>query len=301
MKFNKINKNSYGYLFIAPYFIAVIIIWLYPTLDTLYTSFHKWDGFTKMVPIGLQNYNDLIHDPLFYTSIWHTVRIWLTSGSVQLIVALILAATLNHRLMGRKHFFKASFFLPNIITAAYIGLMFLFLFGWQGGTVNQALMALGFIKEPVNWVSQGKYMFPMVSLILFFQWFGYHTILLDSGMTSISREIYEASEVDGANSVQTFFKITLPMLRPILIYSIATIIMGGFQTYDLPYILSDPTGSGEPQKSLLTMNLYMYNTSFKYSRFGYGAALGFSYCLVILVFTIFAMRTLASSESRVKE
>lgn len=273
--------DYYGYLFIAPFFLGMVVFILYPMLDSFRVSLTDWTGFGEFNYVGFLNYIDVLKNPFFYKTIVNTILIWLLGSVPQIIVALVIAAVINTKWFRGKSFFKVAYFLPNIVTAVFMGLLFSFLFAWQGGAVNMLLMELGLISEPFRFNSSPLAMVLICSFVTFLQWFGYQTIMIDSGMTGISQDIYEAAEVDGAKGVKTFFYITLPLIKPILLYIVVTSLIGGFRLFDIPYALT--SGNGGPMQSLLSMNMYLVNTAFKQSRMGYGAALGFLYCVVIMI------------------
>ena len=282
------DVNRYGYFFIAPFFIGVMVFVLYPMLDSLRTSLTDWQGFGEMNFVGLENYADILQNELFYKTIKNTVLVWIVGSIPQIVVALVIASVINTKWFRGKGLFKVFYFLPNIVTAVFMGLLFSFLFEWQGGVVNMILVDWGWISEPIRYHSSPTWMLLICSGAVFLQWFGYQMIMIDSGMTGISRDIYEAAEVDGARGVKTFFYITMPLIRPILLYIVVTSLIGGFRLFDIPYALTG--GSGDPMKSLLSMDMYLVNTAFEQSRYGYGAALGFLYCLVILLCTLVTRR-----------
>jgi multiple sugar transport system permease protein len=284
----RVNFDHYGYLFIAPFFIATLVFVLYPMVDSLFISFSDWTGFGARNMVGFKNYARILSGKVFYRTIATTLKLWAIGSIPQILLALVLAAVMNARKFRGKGFFKVAYFLPNIITSVFMGLLFLFIFGWQGGAVNVALMRFGLISEPIGWQQSALYMTLICGGVLFLQWFGYQTIMLDSGMTGIARDLYEAAEVDGASGVRMFFSITLPLIRPILLYITVTSLIGGLQSFDIPYVLSGKTG--DPNQSLLTMSIYMMITAFNQGRYGYGAALGFLYCLVTLLFSVATMR-----------
>lgn len=284
IKKKRMKTNHYGYCFIAPFFLGVLIFMVYPMVDSFRISLTDWSGWGEVNYVGFQNYIDVLKNPLFYKTIKNTLLVWFVGGVPQILVALVIAAIMNTKWFRGKGFFKVFYFLPNIVTSVFMGLLFSFLFGWQGGAVNVLLMQFGWITEPIRFASNPTYMLFICGGVIFLQWFGYQAIMIDSGMTGISKDIYEAAEVDGANGIKTFFNITLPLIRPILLYIVVTSLIGGFKLFDIPYALTG--GTGDPMKSLLSMDMYLVNTAFKQSRYGYGAALGFMYCVVILICSI---------------
>ena len=279
-----LKRGRYGYYFIAPFFLIFLIFGLYPIIYSLYLSFTKWDGFGNPAFIGFTNYERLAGDYLFYKSLFNTLFIWIISVIPQLVLSLILAVILNEKFIKGKSFFRAVFFFPNIVTAASLGLLVGLIFNWQAGSFNEFLMNLGIIHDPINWPNKPYVMRLLVSGILFLQYFGYSMIIYIAGLQGISKELTEAAEIDGASKVQVFFKIILPLLRPIIIFQVITSIIGGMQIFDQPYTLSN--GTGNPDNDTLTSVMYLYKTAFTRYQYGYGAAIAFGVFLVIVVFSI---------------
>ncbi|MDQ0226122.1 carbohydrate ABC transporter permease [Metabacillus niabensis] len=279
-----LRKDHYGYLFIAPFFIIFLIFGLYPILYSLYLSFTNWDGFGNPTLIGLENYQRLFGDFFFYKSLGNTLLIWGVSVIPQLTVSLVLAVILHEKFVKGKSLFRAVFFFPNIVTAASLGLLVALIFSWQTGSFNQLLMSLGFIQDPINWADKPMFMRILVSSILFWQYFGYSMIIYIAGLQGISRDLLEAAEIDGASKTKVFFHITLPLLKPIILFQIVTSIIGGMQIFDQPYTLTN--GTGNPDNATLTSVMYLYETAFTRYQYGYGSAIAFGLFLVIVIFSI---------------
>lgn len=179
LKRKSVDKKNRGLLFILPYFIIFLCFTLYPILYTFNLSFHSWDGLGEPVFTGLANYKRLLHDTVFFQSIFNTVFIALLAMAPQMILGLILAFLLNqHRFRG-GNMFKTIFYFPNLVTAVSLGVLFSLLFDFKAGSVNKLLMALHIIGEPVNWKMNGMWTQFIVAFVLFWQYFGYYTIILD--------------------------------------------------------------------------------------------------------------------------
>lgn len=279
-----LRKDHYGYLFIAPFFIMFFVFGLYPILYSFYLSLTSWDGFTNPVFIGFKNYERLVGDFVFWESLFNTFFIWIVSAIPQLIIALILAVILNEKFVKGKSIFRALFFFPNIVTAASLGLLVGLIFSWQQGSFNHLLMSLGIVHSPVNWPTDGWFMRFLTSGILFWQYFGYSMIIYIAGLQGINRDLLEAAEIDGASKVQVFLRITLPLLKPIIIFQVITSIIGGMQIFDQPFTLTN--GTGNPDRMTLTSVMYLYNTAFKRYQYGYGSAIAFGLFVVIIIFSI---------------
>ncbi|MBY0161123.1 sugar ABC transporter permease [Paenibacillus lautus] len=281
----KINKSNYGYLFISPFFIGFFIFGLVPILYTLYLSFTKWDGFDDPVFLGIANYERILQDSFFYQAIGNTLIIWLMSIIPQLTIALILAMILNEKFIRGKHFFRAVYFFPHIITPVTLGVMFSLMFDWQTGSINKIIMAMGLVDDPVNWFNHPWLARMIVAGVICWQYFGYNMIVFIAGLQSIPSEVYEAAEVDGAMKFQTALRITFPMLRPVFLFTLITSVIGGLQLFDAPLML----GSG-PGNATRTMAMYLYETAFLNFDYSYGATIAYAIFIVIMLFSLITAR-----------
>lgn len=278
---SKINKSHYGYLFVSPFFLGFAVFGLAPILYTLYLSFTKWDGFSDPAFIGLKNYTRLLQDSFFYQSIFNTLVIWIISIVPQLVLALVLALILNEKFIRGKHFFRAVYYFPHIITPVTLGVMFSLMFDWQTGSVNKILMNIGLIDQPVNWFNSPWWSRTIVALVTCWQYFGFNMIVFIAGLQSIPEEVYEAAEVDGATRLQSTMKITLPMLRPVFLFTFITSVIGGLQIFDSALMI----GNG-PDNATRTMVMYLYETAFKNFDYSYGATIAYGIFIVVMFFTL---------------
>lgn len=293
---NKINRNFYAYLFIIPFFTVFVVFQLYPIIYTFFLSFHKWDGMSDIVNVGVKNFETLLSDKYFFLSLKNTVRIWLVNFIPQIGIALLLAGIFTFNRIKGMRFFRAVFYLPNLVTAASMGLLFNLLFDGNKSAINQILMNIGIINTPIEFFSSPIFTSSITSYIQWWMWFGYTLIIVMAGMTSISSEIYEAAMVDGATSVKTFFHITLPLVRPTLLYLMITSIIGGMQLFDVPATLTN--GLGDPQKSILTTAMYIYNTGFKNHNMGYASTLSVGLFVIIAILSIISFRIMNAKEEK---
>ncbi|MCZ8512222.1 sugar ABC transporter permease [Paenibacillus filicis] len=285
---NPIRKDNYGYLFIAPFLILFLMFHIYPILYSFYLSFTNSDGMNPPEFIGTANYTRALMDSVFYQSLFNTFMIWIPSVIPQLTVSLVLAVILNEKFLKGKDFFRGIFFFPNIVTAASIGLLVSLMFDWQSGSVNHMLTSFGLIKDPVDWKNNPVFMRFLISIILFFQYFGYSMLLYIAGLQGVSSDYSEAAQIDGANKTQIFFRITIPLLKPIIIFQIITSLIGGVQIFDQPYTLTN--GAGGPDNATLTSVMYLYVTAFKQNKFGYGASIAFCLFIIIIILSIISFR-----------
>lgn len=289
------TNNRKGYYFIAPFVIVFLVFSIYPILLTFYYSFTNYSGMGGIANaefIMFDNYKRLFTDPFFYESFGNTIKIWGFNFIVQITIALGLALLFTNIRLKMKGVgvFRALFFLPNIITVTSVALLFNILLDWNHGALNQMLLSLGFIDSPVNWLNTPAYAQASVALIGAWMWFGSSFIILMAGISGISKDYYEAAYIDGATWWQSFINVTLPLLKPILLYVLITSIIGGLQIFDLPLLLTDTRGA--PDRSLNTMVLYLYNQAFKYNNFGYAAAIAYGLFLITVVFSAVTFRSM---------
>ncbi|WP_081942171.1 carbohydrate ABC transporter permease [Spirochaeta lutea] len=284
------KRGNKGYLFIAPFFLAFLTFQLYPIISTFVLSLQTPINMYENEFIGLGNYQRLFTTELFYQSIGNTWKIWLMNFIPQVGFALYLGVVLTDYNIKGKETFRTFFFLPNLVTAASIGVLFAVLMDWRFGTLNMMLMRIGIISEPINYLTIPGVTQATVSFIQWWQWFGYTTIIVMAGLSAMDTELYEAAYIDGAGRGQVFYRITLPLLRPTLAYIMVTSLIGGLQIFDIPRVLTN--GRGAPDNALTTMVLYLYNQAFRNYNVGYAAALAYVLFIMILILSVLSYRML---------
>lgn len=295
LKKNRIDKGRWGYFFLLPFFAAFAVFGLYPIVYTFVLSFAKWDGLMPASDVGPANFRRLLTDRVFYLTVWNTLRIWIVNFIPQILTALLLSALFTfNRIRGMK-FFRAAYYLPNLITAASVGLLFNLLFGGEKSAANYLLLSLHVRGAPFNFFNSELFTSGLVSYIQWWMWFGYTTVILLAGITTIDSRIYEAAMIDGATKLQTYRRITMPLIRPTLIYLTITSIIGGMQLFDVPATLSN--GSGDPRKAVLTTSMYLYNQGFKSHNYGYASAVSAGLFVIIAIVSLFAYRAMQRNGS----
>ncbi len=276
-----VSYAKWGYIFIAPFFIVFLVFQLIPLAQTIYYSFFEYyrSGLTVIgpTPVGLENYKALFQsDFLKYAG--NTVILWLAGFIPQIVISLLLAAWFTDiRLKIRgKQFFKVVIYMPNLIMASAFAMLFFALFS-DNGPVNHLLVTSGLVDHQIRFLSSVAGTRGLVALMNFLMWFGNTTILLMAAVMGINPSLFEAAELDGCTARQTFFKITLPMIRPILLYVLITSMIGGLQMFDVPQILTN--GTGAPDRT--TTSLIMFLNNHLYSK-NYGMAGAVSVILFII-------------------
>ncbi|RKL66966.1 cytochrome C biogenesis protein [Salipaludibacillus neizhouensis] len=280
-KYNqKITERRTGILFISPFFILFGIFGIWPLLFTAYLSFHRWDILGTSEFVGLSNYINLFtNDPLFWRALGNTFSIWIMSTVPQLILALLIAFFLNQQFLKGKTFFRLGIFVPNVTSVVAVGIVFSAMFGTQYGVVNYLISALGF--DIINW--RGSYFgtHVAISAMVLWRWVGYNTIIYLAGLQSIGKDIYEAATIDGASKLQQLLYITIPMLRPIIIFTVIQSTIGGMQLFAEPLIF----GVGSNYQGL-TMTLYLYQEAFNRFSFGYAAAIAWMLFFIVIIVSL---------------
>ncbi|MDD3428529.1 MAG: sugar ABC transporter permease [Oscillospiraceae bacterium] len=289
-----ISYAKWGYIFIAPFFIVYAIFSLYPLLSTFYYSLfeHYRSGLKVIGPyfVGLENYKALFTggDLLKYAG--NTFVIWIMGFIPQIIVSMLLAAWFTDlRLRIRAQgFFKTVIYMPNLIMATAFAMLFFTLFS-IGGPMNDILIDLHIISQPIDFFARTGTTRGLIAAMNFLMWYGNTTILVMAGIMGIDPSLFEAAEIDGATSGQAFRKITLPLMRPILIYVMITSMIGGIQMFDVPQILTN--GKGAPNATSTTLVMFLNNHLFS-KNYGMGGALSvilfiISAALSVIVFFAF--------------
>lgn len=288
---NVVRYNRWGYIFLIPFFLIFVIFQLIPMVTTIWNSFFEnyRSGMEMIGPnfVGIENFKKLLSSPDIWEYLKNTCILWIIGFIPQILFALIFAAWFSDKRLHIKGagFFKSVLYMPNLIMAAAFSMLFFTLFS-DSGPINSILVDLHVFKEPVSffkyiWVTRG-----MIGFMNFIMWVGNTTLLLLAGMLGIDSSLYEAAEVDGATSTQKFFRITLPILRPILVYVIITSLIGGLQMFDVPSVLTGRTG--DPVRSCMTLIMYL-NRNMTSKNYGIGGAISvFMFVITgILSFLVF--------------
>ncbi len=287
-----VSYNKWGYIFLIPFVVVYLIFQLVPLISTIYNSFFEnyRSGLTQIGPnfVGLANYAKLFQGGDIWIYFKNTMIMWVMGFIPQILVSLLLAALFSNpslRLKGQR-FFKTVIYLPNLIMASAFAMLFFTLFA-DGGPINAMLMQSGILKQAYSFFSHAWSARTLVAVLNFLMWFGNTTILLMAGMMGIDSSLYEAAEVDGATSSQIFRKITLPLLRPILIYVMITSLIGGMQMFDVPQILTN--GTGDPMRSTMTLIMFLNKHLFS-KNYGMGGALSVFLFIITGVLSLIVFR-----------
>ena len=292
----KTGYAKWGYIFSIPFVLTFLVFSLYPILYTAVI------GFTDLKGLGItewhflddpfRNFKTVMTNPSFTTALKNTVFLWVCNFIPQIVLALLLTAWFTDKrcMVKAQGFFKVIFYMPNIITAATVAILFGQLFGYPMGPVNDLMMKLGFFDAPVEMLRSKSVAQGVVIFIQTWMWYGYTMVVLISGVLGISPEIFEAAEVDGANRVQTFFLVTIPNIKTILLFTLVTSLIGGLNMFDIPKLFLQ----GGPDNATLTTSVFIYNQAFAgsymYNRASAASMIMFIIIAILSGFMFFILR-----------
>ena len=281
---NAKKRSKYAYLYIAPFFIVFVVFSLFPILYSFVLSFCNMDVLSgKLSFIGMDNYVRMIQSGYFFQSIGNTLLIWIMSIIPQLTIAFILALILSNKWFCGRFILRNVYYFPNLVTPVTIGLLFGAMFSYPGGAVNNIINALGL--EAVDFQNHQMLARMVIAIAICWKNFGFNIIYFTAGINSISDDVIEAAEVDGASSWQRTTKITIPLMKPILIYVMVTSIIGGLQMFDESKLVF----TSVPNDATTTMVKYMYDSAFVRFQFGYGAAVAYGIFVIVAFFSILSL------------
>ena len=293
-----VRYNKWGYIFLIPFITIYLIFNMIPLITTIYNSFFEnyRQGIIQVGPnwVGLENYITIFSNgdiPKYFSN---TIIMWIFGFIPQIFLSLLLAAWFADTRLRIKAsgFFKTVIYMPNLIMASAFAMLFFTLFS-DSGPINSLLMQVGLISEPYKFLSHTISARGLVCFMNCLMWFGNTTILLMAGMLGIDSALFEAAHVDGATSTQVFFKITLPLLKPILIYVMITSLIGGLQMFDVPQILTN--GEGSPVRTTMTMIMYL-NKHLYSKNYGLGGAMSVFLFIVTGILSLIVFRFTTKKE-----
>lgn len=287
-----------GYLFVLPFVVVFLIFSVYPVLRTLYLSFTnmKVSERETISWVWFQNYQRVITDKFFWRALWNTVKIWGVNIILQLGIAFLLTmvfSDVKYKMRGLP-IYRVLYYLPNLIAATSIAFLFSTLLDWRYGTFNQIIAAVyrffGASYNPIDWLNSPKTAGVTISVIQTWIWFGNSFIMLMAGVQGVSRDYLEAAAIDGAGRWTIFGKITLPLIKPIMMYVAITSLIGGLQLFDLPYLMISKTMSS--YNSVNTAIMYMYKFGFETNttQVSYASAIAYILFVIICVVSVIQLK-----------
>lgn len=274
-----------AYLFLLPSLMGYAIFVAGPMVAAFVFSFFRWDIFTPPEFIGLDNFRSLFRDPRFFIVLKNTLVFVAAAVALLITIGLGIALMINRKIPSiLRYFFRTTYFFPVIISLASVSIIWQFLLNTDYGPINYYLGKLGL--DPVPWLSSSRW--ALRSIIMLFVWknLGFYVILFLAGLQGIPRQLYEAAEIDGANNWKKFWSITLFLVTPTIFFATVIALIGAFQLFDAPYIMTQ----GGPGDATRTIVMYLYLNGFRFLRMGYAITVSIALLLMVLVFTIFQFR-----------
>jgi ABC-type sugar transport system permease subunit len=283
------KKSIISYFLVSPYLLHLILFISFPVIFSIVLTFHKWNILSEMQYVGFDNYIRLFQDRLFWKALVNTMTFLIIHIPLQLVIALLLAYFLDQKILF-KGFFRATFFLPVVISGVVVTMVWQQLYMVDSGLINKLLVSIGLGK--VEWLTNKN--IAMISIAIMATWknVGLYVILFLVGLQSVPRRYYEAADVEGANQWQKFRYITLPAINPTIFMVTILSTIGGFNLFIEPYIM---TGGG-PLNSTLSAMLYIYKQAFEYYHMGYSATLGIVFAFIIMMVVAVQKYTIEKDE-----
>ncbi|WP_207455158.1 carbohydrate ABC transporter permease [Desertivibrio insolitus] len=300
-RLGRFDVKASPYLYISPFFITFAVIGLFPLVYTLWVSLHEWQLLQGQGAfVGFDNFTAVLQDRFFWNSIFNTFSIFLLSSVPQIAVALLIAAVLDQNLKA-KTFWRMSVLLPYVVAPVAVALIFSSMFGEQDGLVNNLLGLIGI--DPIQWKHDTLASHVAIATMVNWRWTGYNALILLAAMQAIPRDLYESAAIDGAGSTRRFFSITIPSIRPTLIFVIITATIGGLQIFAEPRLFDAASagGLGGADRQFQTTVLYLWEMAFFRQNFGEAAAIAWLLFILIVAFGLINFllsRRIASGEAR---
>lgn len=286
------------YAAISPFYLLFLCFGLIPIGFSFFLAFQRWDGLGDMEYAGLSQFRYLLSDTQFWDAIGNTLIIWAMSTFPMLAISLVTAVMLNSA-VRLKSFYRFAFFVPSVTSVVAIAIIFGSIFSTNFGLMNGFLNLIG--VDQIAWLTEPWGIKVAIASLMTWQWVGYNAIIYLAGLQTIPGELYEAAKVDGAGPVQTFFKITVPMMRPVILFTMVISTVNGLQSFSESQVLlgannGGSTFAGGPEHAGQTMVLYFFQQTFDNNDFGYGAAIAWAIFLVVVVFSIINWRLVQRRE-----
>lgn len=288
----EIKRNWVPYVYISPFYILFAIFGAFPVFFALFLSFQQWDGLDDMRFVGVDNYVHLLSDHVFWKAMYNTFYILIVAHVPMLFLALILAFIINSAMIKFKQLFRAVYFMPVITSSVAVTIVFSTLFGVRAGLINYVLTEMG--QSPIDWWGgNGQWVKPAIIMLFIWKWTGWNMVIYIAGLQGISKDFYEAAAIDGANIPQIFRHITLPLLKPVIVFTLIQSTVGGLTIFDEPYMLIG-TGGGTDNAGL-TLMVYLYREAFEYVHFGYASSIAYVISAFIVFLAILNMKFFGKS------
>ncbi len=270
---------------IAPLTIGLAVFYFYPVFKVIYDSFFNVGAFNVRSFAGLDNYRDMFSDSMMWSTLWNTVRYVLVIVPSTLVLSLLLAALLNTKIRGRS-VFRVIYFIPAITMSTAVAMVWKWIFNGDYGILNYILNFFGI--DSLRWIGDPKLTWISISIVAIWMGIGYNMVILLAGIQGISTSYYESASLDGANGIQKFFNVTLPLVTPTLFFVLITTMISTFQIFDVIYLMLNSTSLAS--ESTWSIVVYFYKNAFEFSKKGYASAIAVLLFVIIMIVTFIQMR-----------
>jgi cellobiose transport system permease protein len=284
-RLTRLDVKLSPYLYISPFFVLFLVVGMFPLVYTAWVSVHDWGLIGgKGEFVGLDNYREVLANPYFTKQLVNTISIFLLSSGPQIVVAVVLAALLDSQLRGRT-FWRMSILLPFVVSPVAVAIIFGSLYGDRYGLINELLGAFG--VDPIGWHSNRFASHVAIASMVNWRWTGYNALIFLAAMQAVPRELYESAAIDGAGRVRQFLSITLPMIRPTMIFVVITSTIGGLQIFAEPRLFDETNArNGGSDRQFGTITMLVYDFGWQLRDLGRASATAWLLFLVICVFAI---------------
>lgn len=292
-----LKKNRVAYVYIAPFYILFSIFGLFPMIAGFFLSFFRWDGMSAMHFLGLTNYINLFKDVLFWKALGNTLFIGIIAHIPILLGGLVLAYILNSKLVKGQNIFKTIYFMPMVTSAVAITIIFQNLFGNNYGLINWVLSLFG--EKPINWLGGDGSLIKVAVIVMFaWKWIGWNMVIYLAGMQGISNDIYEAARIDGASNSRIVFSIVIPLLKPIILFTLIQSSIGMFNLFTEPFVLTNSSWTGGVNNGGLTLMMYLLNKAPQGgTAYGYASAVAYVITIMIVIISIILNKVMAENDT----
>jgi ABC-type sugar transport system permease subunit len=284
------TKGLAPLLFLSPYLLLTAVFFIYPFINAVVLTFYRTNGPRSRVFIGLGNFRFLLHDATFHTALWNTTIFAVASVCLQLPLSMALALLLNRGNDRLKGFFRLVLFSPNLVGQIFVGILFSVLFTPRYGLINRTVQALVGWGLEERWLSNPKLVMPAIILTSLWLWVGFNMVYFLAALQSVDRSLEEAARIDGANSWQVFWHVTLPSMRHVVVFVVIMSIIGSYQLFELPVALLYSTDGFGPDNSGLTVITYLRSVAFQSGDLGLGSAVGWVVAAIIFAISVIQVR-----------
>lgn len=296
----EIKKNKVAYVYILPFYLLFAVFGLFPIISGFFISFFDWNGLSAMEFVGLSNYQNLLSDPIFWKAMSNTLQIGVVAHIFILLGGLAMAYILNSKLVKFPNVFKTIYFLPMVTSAVAVTIVFQSMYGLRSGLLNALLIMLGF--DRIDWLGgSGAYIKTAIIIMFAWKWMGFNMVIYLAGMQGISNDIYEAATIDGASHTNLFFRIMLPLLKPIILFTLIQSTIGTMNLFTEPFVLTGTSYnsfSGGINNQGMTAMMYLLSKAPQGNNlYGYASAVAYVICFIVIVFSILNMRFFSEKDT----